>query len=271
MNIDTEPEKEQKIPSRRKMARSGVRRPWQENLPQYQNRSEPNTALLERFANLLSQFGRTYNNFEMHGTEKLPERGPALIVFYHGLVPLDAWYFGMEYYIKGGRMIRALVDNWVFKTPILSNIVEMIGGVPADPIRALDLLEEGHLVAVAPGGTREAISGSSRNYELIWKERIGFAKLALEAKVPIFPAFTQNVESLYKAPFADHPFFQALYEKTRLPLIPILGLGPLPFPVDLKTFIGDPIAPLPNETAKALAERTRVALEEMISVHQKSR
>lgn len=43
-------------------------------------------------------------------------------------------------------------------------------------------LKEGHLVALAPGGVMEAQFGDE-DYRLIWGKRIGFAKVALEAKV----------------------------------------------------------------------------------------
>ena len=58
------------------------------------------------------------------------------------------------------------------------------------------MLEEGHVLAVSPGnlkcikdfsylfvlgGVREALFGD-HNYHLIWKERRGFAKVAIEAK-----------------------------------------------------------------------------------------
>lgn len=42
-------------------------------------------------------------------------------------------------------------------------------------------LKEGQVIAVAPGGVREAFFSDS-HYRLIWGKRVGFAKCALEAK-----------------------------------------------------------------------------------------
>jgi hypothetical protein len=106
------------------------------------------------------------------------------------------------------------------------------------------------------------------NYKLKWGKRQGFAKLALDAGVPIIPGFTENVEGLYHAPLASHPILQNLYEKTRLPLVPIVGIGPLPFPVRLTTWLGAPLVPKPNESAAELALRTRQAIETLIEEHQ---
>ena len=86
------------------------------------------------------------------------------------------------------------------------------------------------------GGVREALF-SDHNYEIIWGNRAGFAKCAIGAKCVIIPIFTQNCrEAIRVVPFFKN-FFRMVYEKTRLPLVPIYGL----FPVKMRTFIGKPI------------------------------
>lgn len=47
-----------------------------------------------------------------------------------------------------------------------------------------NILKEGNLLAISPGGVYEAQFGNSY-YELLWKKRIGFAKVAIEAKAVI--------------------------------------------------------------------------------------
>ena len=225
-------------------------------------------AALDTIAKVIGTFGKIYNGFESHGEQNIPLQGPALIVFYHGLMPLDAWYFGLNFYLKTGRLVRGLGDRWLFKTPGMKRLVEAVGGVEGSPGAARRLIDEGNLVGVSPGGTREAISGTSNNYKLIWRSRTGFAKLAIETGVKIIPGFTRNVEELYRAPFVEHPLIQSLYEKTRWPIVPILGLGILPFPVKLVTYLGEAISPEPNETPDALARRTRQAIEKLIQEHQ---
>ncbi|MBX9766188.1 MAG: acyltransferase family protein [Bdellovibrionales bacterium] len=219
-------------------------------------------------AKVISKFGEIYNGFESEGDENIPDTGGALIVFYHGLIPLDAWYYGLQHYIKTGRLIRGLGDRWLFKTPVLKELVQSVGAKEGNPKTAVDLLKGGELVGVSPGGVKEAVAGTAKNYQLVWGHREGFARVATEAQVPVIPAFTVNVESLYRSPFSDHPIFQTLYEATRLPLVPIVGLGPLPFPVKIKTVIGPPIPFDPNRTPKELVAETRQALEQLIAKHQ---
>lgn len=45
----------------------------------------------------------------------------------------------------------------------------------------VNLLKEGNLLSISPGGVREALF-SDHNYEIIWGSRSGFAKVAHEAK-----------------------------------------------------------------------------------------
>lgn len=225
----------------------------------------PNLPLI---AKVISKFGEIYNGFESQGEENIPSTSGALIVFYHGLMPLDAWYFGLQYYLKSGRLIRGLGDRWLFKTPLLKNLVRSVGALEGSPKTAVDLLKSGELVGVSPGGVKEAVAGTSKNYQLVWGQREGFARVATEAQVSVIPAFTVNVESLYLSPLSDHPIFQTLYEATRLPLVPIIGIGPLPFPVKVKTVIGKPIPFDPNRTPNELVKETRKALEQLIADHQ---
>lgn len=42
-------------------------------------------------------------------------------------------------------------------------------------------LKSGELLAISPGGVREAFFG--QDYRLVWKGRVGFAKVAIQAQV----------------------------------------------------------------------------------------
>jgi len=240
----------------------------QDTTPSEATTFAPDPIWMPRIAKFITTIGRTYNRYEIKGLEYVPRQGRAMVVMYHGLVPIDYWYFGSELFLQTGRNPIALVDRWLMKTPGLKWLAKSVGCIEANREETKKLLEEGHLIGVAPGGVKEAIKGSAKNYQLTWGKRKGFAELALETQTPIIPGFTENVEGLYKAPGADSPFFQNLYEKTRLPLVPIVGIGPLPFPVKLTTHLGEPIYPEAMETADELANRTKLAIEKLIADHQ---
>ena len=55
-----------------------------------------------------------------------------------------------------------------------------------------------------------------------------------------------------------------LYEKTKLPLVPVYG----GFPVRLTTYVGQPIRVQREETAEQLSSRVQEAMQRMIGLHQ---
>ncbi len=227
--------------------------------------------VLDAMAGAVDGFGRRWNAYEIRGVENIPRGRPSLLVLYHGLMPLDGWYLLARLYREHGIRVRGLADRWMFQVPGLAGFVRTGGAVPGAPDVALRLLQQGETVLVSPGGVREAIAGRPGLYEVRWGERLGFARLALQARVPLMPVFGENVEALYRAPLAHTRPIQALYERTRLPLVPIVGLGPLPWPVKVRTWIGEPIEPRPEDTPESLRDRVRDALQALMDDHQARR
>jgi len=63
-----------------------------------------------------------------------------------------------------------------------SSLLEAFGVIPGTVQSCASVLREGNLLAISPGGVYEAQLGDNR-YELLWKQRVGFAKAAIEARV----------------------------------------------------------------------------------------
>ncbi|MBN3304749.1 TMM68 protein, partial [Amia calva] len=127
----------------------------------------------------------------------------------------------------------------------------------------VNALKNGHLLGISPGGVREALF-SDESYVLLWGNRKGFAQVAIDAKVPIIPMFTQNVREGFRS-LGSIRLYRWLYEKFRLPIVPIYG----GFPVKFRTYLGDPIPYDPNLTAAELADKVRYAVQSLIDRHQK--
>lgn len=216
----------------------------------------------------LDRIGRWYNGFEARGMENIPLDRPALLVFYHGFIPLDGWYFAGYFTTRTGRVIHGLGDRFLFKTPLLAPLVHATGAVEGTRENAIALLRQGELVGVSPGGVREAIAPRDRHYELIWGNRKGFAEVAIEAQVDVVCGFTQNVEELYRAPGVGSPLIQGLYERTRIPLVPVVGLGLLPLPVKLTAWIAPPIRYDPARSVDELVAACRASIEGLMHEHQ---
>ena len=141
----------------------------------------------------------------------------------------------------------------------------------------VDLLENGELLGVAVGGAREACFDS--DYSADWGNRNGFAKVALFTGntfefltlssisylgVPIIPIFTENIREAYSTLSIGRDVWKHLYEKTKLPIVPMYG----GYPVPLRTHVGEPIRVVKNETDDQLARRVQEAMQGMIRMYQ---
>jgi 1-acyl-sn-glycerol-3-phosphate acyltransferase len=230
--------------------------------------SDPRTDALAR---AVDTFGRAWHAYDLVGAERIPRDRASIVVLYHGFMPLDGWFFLARMYLEHGLHIRALTDRWLLATPGLRRLVDIGQAVSADPDEGLRLLSQGHTLLVAPGGTREAIKGKPRHYQVTWGQRVGFARLALRANVPLIPIFGENVEEIFRSPFVHARPFQAFYERTRWPIVPLAGLGPLPFPVKVRTWVGQPVEPRPDDTPEILRDRVRDELQALIDAHQGGR
>ena len=224
----------------------------------------------KRFGRALDRFGRLWNDYEVRGMEKIPRDRASLLVVYHGFFPLDVWYFFARFWLETGRIVRGLGDRWLFLVPGLERFLRHIGTVPGNRDDAIRLLRNGHTVLVSPGGVREALEGPDDFYKVIWGERLGFAKVAIETGVDLVPIFTENVEAVYRAPGASSAFLRRVFKRTRLPIVPIVGMGPMPWPVKLRTWVGDPITCESSMTAEQLRDKVSVALQDLIDTHQKT-
>lgn len=208
--------------------------------------------------------GDIWHGHELIGFENIPDEGHALLIYYHAAMPIDFYYVYSKTLLYKNRKMKIVADKFLFKVPGLGSALEAFEVTPGTKDLCVSLLNEGNILSISPGGVREALF-SDHNYEIIWGNRAGFAQVALEAKCPIIPMFTQNSrEALRTFPYF-RGFFRWVYEKTRLPLIPIYGL----FPVKLRTYIGKPIEYDPNLTALELKALTKARIEELINRHQR--
>lgn len=208
--------------------------------------------------------GWIWHGYEIVGFENIPVDKRALIVYYHGVIPVDYYYLSSRYFIKHKRTIWTIAADFLFKTPGLRLLMEVVNATPGTVQQIGDLLKNEELVSVAPGGVREA-QFSNEYYQLVWNNHLGFAKAACLGKAPIIPVFTQNVREAYRTSPFFRGFFRKIFERTKLPLLPIYG----GFPVKLRTIVGEPIPYDEKATPEEVAEKTSQAIKELIRKHQR--
>lgn len=207
--------------------------------------------------------GRVWHGYEVRGLENIPDEGGALLVYYHGALPLDYYYLVASCLLHKRRLIRGVGDRFVFRVPGFKILTDVFKVSPGTVQSCAQVMREGDLLAIAPGGVLEAQFGDER-YRLLWKKRLGFAKAAIEARVPVVPVFTQNIREAFRSVAFGRGLFKKLYDKTRLPIVPIYG----GFPVKMRTFVGPPIPFDPNASPSELAHKAATAVESLIRQHQ---
>jgi len=55
--------------------------------------------------------------YEVSGMENIPVDTPALIVFYHGAIPIDIYYLIAKTILYKERLIHTVGDRFLFKIP----------------------------------------------------------------------------------------------------------------------------------------------------------
>ena len=93
------------------------------------------------------------------------------------------------------RKVYSVVDKCLTFLPGLEMFKSNLNVGSFSKVRIAGLLESGHLVGVAPGGARECLF--DYDCQVLWKKRIGFAKVANLTKIPIIPVYTENIRLAY--------------------------------------------------------------------------
>lgn len=219
-------------------------------------------------------------NPKVYGIDNVPRRG-ALLVGNHTLMGvLDAPLMCAELWERG-RIVRSLGDHAHFKVPGWRGLLTSYGVVRGTRANTAELMRQGELVLVFPGGGREVSKRKGEKYQLVWKNRMGFARLAIQHGYPIVPfASVGSEEALDIVVDADSPLLaptRMIIEKVlgtpdATPVVRGIGLTPIPRPERQYYWFGEPIETTAvsgrhsEETVvRHVRESTKVAIEKGIA------
>ncbi len=134
-----------------------------------------------------------------HGLEHVPDARPLMFVGNHTVYGvLDVPFLFSELYERKGIFLRSLGDRLHFGIPGWRELVESYGVVNASPAACGRLLDAGECVLVFPGGAREVNKRKGERYELLWKNRLGFARVALQHGATIVPFSAVGIEDAFR-------------------------------------------------------------------------
>lgn len=228
---------------------------------------------------------RAYHRPLFYGLENIDPKKPSLLVGNHTIFGmLDIPHLGSAIYRERGVMVRSLGDRAHFQIPGWGELLKSVGSVVGTRENCARLMQAGQHVLVFPGGGREVAKRKGEAYKLIWKERTGFARMAIEHGYPITPFASVGPEECYdilvdandvmKSPigkFLDRTGITKKFLRDGEVIFPIargLGFTMIPRPERFYFWIGKPIDTRrfagkhdDKEALLAIREETRAAVE----------
>ena len=122
------------------------------------------------------------------GTEHLSAERPAMYVGNHTLYGVIDTPLLIDYLMNEcGIVVISMADHVHFHVPIWDKVVKSFGGVHGLRENARAVMQAGYSILIFPGGGREVTKRKGEQYQLIWKERYGFLRLAQEFGYDIVP------------------------------------------------------------------------------------
>ena len=154
----------------------------------------------------------------------------------------------------------------LWKIPGFQQLIAAGGALAGDPHAAETLLRQGELVVVYPGGVDDSLKLQRERYQLQWKQRAGFAKVALRAGVPIIPVAGLGIDEMYNVVGREHWLGRRVFGGARYDLPVAFGaFGTLiPKRVPQHYIVLPPIAPVGSADSPADVERLRAQTYEAI-------
>jgi 1-acyl-sn-glycerol-3-phosphate acyltransferase len=208
----------------------------------------PSAGQIDRLAGLLGPLERVVRP-KVYGAEHLPADG-SLLVGNHTICGFLGLPFMMAEIWKRRRLpVRGLGEHAHYGIPFWRDALTACGMVRGTCENVRTLMRERQTILVFPGGAREVNKRKGEKYQLIWKERLGFARLAIEFGYPIVPFAAVGAEEMLDVVIDDtnpayRPLARAFEKLTNWPAQPIVrGVGPMPLPRPERLYFwfGEPI------------------------------
>ena len=181
---------------------------------------------------------RYYFRVETLGIERLPSKGPVLIVGNHaGNFGWDAAMVMAACLLEAEppRLARGLAEYYLTQLPFMADLMVKTGSVVGTPENCRQLFELGECVMVFPEGARGAVKPYSKAYQL-QPFGLGFMRMAIEHRVPILPVGIVGAEESNPA-LADSKTLARIFGTPGFPIpftLPLFGLASFFVPLPAK-------------------------------------
>jgi 1-acyl-sn-glycerol-3-phosphate acyltransferase len=191
------------------------------------------------------------------GVENIPKDRGVLYVSNHSVYGIADMAVSIGIQRQTDRPLRSLADRSHIDMPGWGKMLKKMGAVLGDPQICSALMEDGQSILVFPGGGREVMKKRKEVYDLVWKERLGFVRLALQHNYDIIPVGVVGGDEMFNFIADSDDFLETGLGKTLdskgvfnkylrgrdelPPLVRGIGLSMLPKPHRLFVAYGKPI------------------------------
>ncbi len=141
---------------------------------------------------------RFYFSPKFFGLENIDPAKPTLMVGNHTIFGvIDAPILLAQIYRERGVQIRTLADHAHYDIPGWRAMVDRAGGVEGTRENCTRLMQQREHIMVFPGGAREVSKRKGEQYQLTWKRRTGFCKMAIANGYNILPFASVGPDDMY--------------------------------------------------------------------------
>jgi 1-acyl-sn-glycerol-3-phosphate acyltransferase len=135
----------------------------------------------------------------IEGLQTLPTDGRFLLVGNHTFGGTEALLIPYQVRRQIGKRVRPLADRQFGNLKGFgAELMTAFGAIVGTPHGTRELMDANEPILVFPGGSREVGKGKDELYSLLWGDRAGFARLAVENNYPIVPVALVGGDDVYK-------------------------------------------------------------------------
>ena len=175
-----------------------------------------------RWIKRLSTLSRLYFTPTFLGAEHIYASKPAMYVGNHTLYGVFDSPILIDYLYNHHKVaVVSIADHGHFYLPFWRTVFKKFGAVDGEKEYIRAAMRQGYSILVFPGGGREVLKRKGEAYQLIWKQRYGFLKLAQEFNYDIVPFAALGGDEIFELGFdanliVESQWFQKLLKVPQL-------------------------------------------------------
>ena len=170
----------------------------------------------------LSGLSKLYFTPTFFGAEHIDASRPAMYVGNHSIYGVFDSPMIIDYLYNEHKVaVVSIADHSHFYIPLWREIFRKFGAIDGVQEYVREVMRQGYSILVFPGGGREVLKRQGEQYQLIWKQRYGFLRLAQEFAYDIIPFAALGGDEIFEIGFdarqvVEHKYFQKLLKVSAL-------------------------------------------------------